>query len=157
MSWKKSLKTLALISDSRSWRHAEQVSVAAWTQFNTLISSSLRKITTCTCYFIFLAGISAGLVALAAFQLGKNDVAVYDGSWTEFAQRCSHKQILRKKWRKDTSTQWAQTHSALFFAEHSLEKSWLKLTIISVCFSLLAVVGQSTLIILYLFTVHDKS
>ncbi|KAK7507157.1 hypothetical protein BaRGS_00001092 [Batillaria attramentaria] len=39
------------------------------------------------------SGISACLVALAAYVCGKDDVAVYDGSWTEWYQRAKPEQM----------------------------------------------------------------
>ena len=38
------------------------------------------------------SGISACMIALGAHVCGKNDLAVYDGSWTEWYQRASHEQ-----------------------------------------------------------------
>ncbi|KAL8569525.1 hypothetical protein ACOMHN_002072 [Nucella lapillus] len=39
------------------------------------------------------SGISACMVALAAYMCGKEDVAVYDGSWTEWYQRAQPSQM----------------------------------------------------------------
>ena len=39
------------------------------------------------------AGISACQVALAAFVCGKEDVAIYDGSWVEWFQRAKPNQM----------------------------------------------------------------
>jgi len=33
------------------------------------------------------SGVTASVLALALFQLGRSDVAVYDGSWSEWGSR----------------------------------------------------------------------
>ena len=43
----------------------------------------LTKPVTTTCN----VGVTACIVAMAAFLLGKEDVAVFDGSWDEFSQK----------------------------------------------------------------------
>lgn len=40
------------------------------------------------------SGVTACILALAAHQTGKKDVAVYDGSWEEYAQKATEDQMV---------------------------------------------------------------
>jgi thiosulfate/3-mercaptopyruvate sulfurtransferase len=50
--------------------------------------SQKRVVTTCG------SGVTACVIALALFEAGKTDAAVYDGSWTEWGHADSHTQIV---------------------------------------------------------------
>lgn len=44
------------------------------------------------CPHSYPSGVTCGILAMAAYMCGKDDVAVYDGAWTEWYKRASHKQ-----------------------------------------------------------------
>lgn len=44
-------------------------------------------------YILFLLGISGCMLVLAAYVAGKEDVALYDGSWTEWYLRAKSDQM----------------------------------------------------------------